>query len=90
MNAPNDTTTPSQTGLRRMISPWGFRHLRGVADLRFAIGLFLTGLGVVLIVRGDYRWAALPLAGAMAHFALGYWQLTIARSAPARASASGR
>jgi hypothetical protein len=82
MNAPNDNTTPSRSGLRSLVTPWGYRHLRTVAGVRFAAGIFLTGLGVLLLSRGAYGWAALPLAAAAVHFSWGYWQLTIARSAP--------
>ena len=83
MNAPNDNTTPPRSGMRSLISPWGYRHLRAVAGVRLAVGIFLTGLGAVLLARGAYGWAALPLTAAAVHFSLGYWQLTIARSAPA-------
>jgi hypothetical protein len=50
--------------------------------VRFAAGIFLTGLATVLFARGSYGWAVLPVAGAVAHFSLGYWQLVVARSAP--------
>jgi len=82
MYAPNDHTTPSRSGIRRMITPWAYSHLRAVASVRFAVGIFLTVLAAVLFARGAYGWAVLPLAGAAAHFSLGYWQLAIARSAP--------
>jgi hypothetical protein len=70
MNAPNDNTTPP------------YPHLRTIASVRLAVGIFLTGLGALLLSRGAYGWAALPLAGAAVHFSLGYWQLAIVRSAP--------
>jgi hypothetical protein len=82
MYAPNDHTTPSRSGNRSPFIPWSYPHLRTVAKVRFAVGIFLTVLAAVLFARGAYGWAVLPLAGAAAHFSLGYWQLAIARSAP--------
>jgi hypothetical protein len=83
MYAPNDNTTPSRSGTRRLFTPWAYRrHLRAVANVRFAVGIFLIGLAAVLFARGAYGVAVLPLAGAAAHFSLGYWQLGISRSAP--------
>ena len=89
MNAPNDTTSitaPSQSGMRRLISPWAYSHLRAVAGVRFASALVLTGVGAMLISRAAYGWAVLPLLGAAVHVTWGYWQLTIARSAHPRLS----
>jgi hypothetical protein len=86
MNAPNDNTAPSRSGMRRLITPWAYRHLRTIAGVRFAAGIFLACLGVLMLSRGAYGWAALPLAGAAVHFSWGYWQLTIARSAPSHPS----
>ncbi len=82
MNAPNDSTTLYRSGMRSLITPWAYRHLRVIAGVRFAVGVFLVGLGALLLSRGAYGWAALPLTAAAVHFSLGYWQLTIARSAP--------
>ena len=55
-------------------------YLRSVAGVRFAVGIFLTVLGAVLLARGAYELAAVPLAIAAGHFAWGSWQLRIARS----------
>jgi hypothetical protein len=82
MNAPKDSTTPPRSGMRGLITPWAYRHLRAIAGVRFAVGIFLAGVGALLLSRGACGWAALPLAAAAAHFSWGYWQLTIARSAP--------
>jgi hypothetical protein len=81
MNASNDNTTPSRTGMRRVISPWAFDHLRLCAAIRFAVSAFLVAIAALLFTFGHGGWAALPLAGAGVHLAWGYWQLTIARSA---------
>ena len=82
MNAPNDKTAPSRSGMQRLITPWARRHLRAIAAVRFAVGIFLTGLGAVMVSRGAYGLAVLPLAGAAVHFSWGSWQLILARSAP--------
>jgi len=55
-------------------------YLRTVAGVRFAIGIFLTGLGALMLSRGIYGPAALLLAVAAVHFTWGSWQLLIARS----------
>jgi hypothetical protein len=65
--------------MRSLITPWASSHLRTIAGVRFAAGIFLTGLGALLLARGAYGWAALLAA---VHFSWCYWQLTIARPAP--------
>ncbi|HTX84717.1 MAG TPA: hypothetical protein VME44_21215 [Streptosporangiaceae bacterium] len=81
MNASNDNTALSRTGMRRVISPWAFDHLRLSAAIRFAVTAFLVTLAAFLFAFGRGGWAALPLAGAAVNLAWGYWELTIARSA---------
>ena len=84
MNAPNDNTTPSRTGMRRVFPPWEYRHLRAWAGARIAGGLVLAGLGALMLASGSSGGAAFrPVLAALA-FAGGCWELTIARSAPAR------
>lgn len=89
MNAENDNTAPLRTGMRRIFPPWEFRHLRAWAAARIAAGTGLVGLGVVTLVGGSFTavaigWAAVWLVGAALALAGGYWELTIARSAPPR------
>jgi len=89
MNAPNDNTAPSRTGMRRIIPRFEFRHLRGIARLRIAAGTVLAGLGVVTLVGGAFTpkaiaWAAFFLALAALQFSVGYWYLAIVRSASPR------
>jgi hypothetical protein len=66
---------------RRRITPWAYRHLRGLAVTRLAIGMFLAGLGALLISDGHSGLAAVPLAGAALHFSIGYLDFTAAHSA---------
>jgi hypothetical protein len=99
MNAPNDNTaprglrgwwaSPPRSGVRRLISPWEYRHLRGWARVRMVSGIVLVGLGVVTLSFGGidwatYGWTMVWLALAAAQFSFAYWELTIARSGSAR------
>ena len=59
-------------------------RLRAVAGVRLAVGIFLTVLGALMLSRGAYGLAALPLAFAAVHFVWGSWQLALARSAAPR------
>ena len=81
--------SPQRSGVRRVISPWEYRHLRFWAGVRMAAGLALIGLGAVTLSFGGndwktYGWALVFLALAAAQFSFAYWELTIARSGPAR------
>ncbi len=85
MSEPNDRAVPLRTGMRRILPPWEFRHLRVWAGARIAGGSVLAVLGVVTLIGGSFApeaiaWAAAMLVlGALA-LAGGYWELTIARS----------
>lgn len=52
MHAPNNSTTPSRSGIRRLITPWEYRHIHTAASLRLAGGGFNLALGLVLISLG--------------------------------------
>ncbi len=95
MNSSNDNTAPKglgawwasppRSGMRRLIIPWEYRHLRAWARVRMAAGIVLTGLGAVTLVGGSFTaeaigWAAFWLVLAALSFGVGYWELTIARS----------
>ena len=99
MNEPNDNTAPKglrgwwasppRSGMRRIIAPWEYRHLRFSAGLRIGAGIVLAGLGVVTLVGGSFTakavgWALLFLAAGAGSFAWAAWDLAIARSASAR------
>ena len=79
MRTPNDNTAPARSGRPGLITPWAYDHLRGVAAVRFAVGIFLTVLGALMVSHGAYVLAAVPLAGAAVHFVWGSWQLSLAR-----------
>jgi hypothetical protein len=49
MNAPNDNTAPSRTGMRRVFPSWEYRHLRAWAGARMAGGIVLVGLGTLML-----------------------------------------
>jgi hypothetical protein len=66
---------------RRRMTPWAYPHLRALGATRLAIGIFLTGLGALLISQGHDGWAAIPLAGAVLHFSIGGLDMTAARTA---------
>ena len=81
--------SPPRSGMRRIISPWEYRHLRGWAGVRIAIAIVLAGLGAVTLSFGGndwktYGWTAFWLVLAAAQFSFAYWELTIARSESAR------
>ena len=64
MHAPDDSTTPLQSFMRRTMLPWEYRHLRAVVSVRFAAGSFTLALGLVLLSLG--RHAELAKIGANA------------------------
>jgi len=95
MDAPNDNTAPKgvrgwwtsppRSGMRLIIAPWEYRHLRAFARVRIFSGIVLTGLGLVTVAFGGndwktYGWAIGFLCAAAAHLAFAYWELNIARS----------
>ena len=95
MHAPDDSTTPLQSLMRRTMWPWEYRHLRAVASVRFAAGGFTLALGLVLLSLGRqaetghdrrkcYGLAAWFLVHAALQFFGGYMEMKMARSAPPR------
>ena len=99
MNAHNDNTaprglrgwwaSPPRSGMRRIIAPWEYRHLRAWARARFAGGNLLALCGLLTLSVGStgsktFGLAALFLVAAAAQFSFAYWELTIARSASAQ------
>jgi hypothetical protein len=84
MYAQNDNTTPSRSGMRRLIPPWEYRHLRGFGVARIAGSSVQAAAGLVCLSYGVHGWAAFFLVLAALNLAGGSWYLTIARSASAR------
>lgn len=95
MRAPDDNTSSPRPVLRRLISPWEYRHLRFAAGARFAGGGFNLGVGLVLVSLGRkagtdrerrkcYGLAAWFLVSAPLQFLGGYLDMTADRSAPPR------
>jgi hypothetical protein len=89
MNARDDNTTPSRTGMRRLIPRFEFRRLHGMARVRIGTGTVLVGLGLITLVGGSFTpkaivWAAFFLVLAALQFSVGYWYLAIVRSAAPR------
>ena len=78
-------TSPPRSGLQRLIVPWEYRHLRVFGVVRIAGGIVAAGIGVLILSYGAYGWAAFFMVLGAADLAVGYWEITIARSAAARA-----
>jgi hypothetical protein len=95
MNGPNDNTGhrsfgdwwryPPRPGLQRLINPWEYRHLGLFGGMRIAGGTVAAVAGIICLSYGVWGWAAFFLAIAGLNFAGGFWYLSIARSAAARA-----
>jgi hypothetical protein len=88
--APSPTTTrwrwgtPPRSGMRRLIAPWEYRHLRAWAGVRIAAGIALAGLGAVTLFGGSFTtiavgWSALFLAAATVQLLFAAWLLTARR-----------
>ncbi len=82
MNAQDDNTTPSRTGMRRIIPRFEFRRLHGMARVRIAVGTVGVGLGFITLVGGSFTpkaaaWAAFFLVIAALQFSVSYWYLAI-------------
>jgi hypothetical protein len=81
--------------MRRLITPWEYRHLEAVANVRFAAGGFQLAIGLVLVSLGRkadtdqeqrkmYRLSAWFLVPAALNFLGGYLDTVAARTAPPR------
>jgi hypothetical protein len=77
--------SPPRTGMRLLIAPWEYRHLRAWARVRILTGLAAAALCAVTLSFGGgesktYVWALAFLAIGIASWAFAYWELSIARS----------
>jgi hypothetical protein len=99
MNAHDDNTArnglrgwwadPPRSGMRRIIAPWEYRHLRFFARLRIVFGIVAVGLGVTTLAVGGsgsetFGWTFAFLALAAVLFSYASWLLSIARSESAQ------
>jgi hypothetical protein len=89
MNAQNNNTAPNglppRSGIRRLIRPMEYRHLRGAGIAHIAAGAVQATAGVICLWYGVHSWAAFFLVIAALNLAGGTWYLTINRSAAAPA-----
>ena len=93
MNVPNDNTaprglrgwwaSPPRSGVRRIIAPYEYRHLRAFGLTRIAGGSVALAAGVICLAYGATAWAAFFLVIGALNLAGGSWYITIDRSAPA-------
>jgi hypothetical protein len=72
--------------MRLLVPAWEYSRPRVSAHVHFAIGAVLVAVTILALFLG-YWWGALLLAAAL-HFWLGYYDRTVAASAPPRAGAS--
>jgi len=94
MNAPNHKSaakrlrewwaSPPRSGVRRLINPWEYRHLRVFGGMHIAGGIVLAGLGALTLSYDAYAWAALFLVLGVANLVGGDWLIGIARSESAK------
>ena len=88
MNTQNDNTAlkgfPPRSGMRRLITPVAYRHLRGFGVGHIAGGSVQAAAGLVCLAYRVNGWAAFFLGIAALNLGGGYWYLTIDRSASAR------
>ncbi len=75
--------SPPRSGLQRLIIPWEYRHLRVFGVLRVAGGIVAAGIGAFILSYAAYGWTAFFLVVGVVDLAVGYWEITIARCAPA-------
>jgi hypothetical protein len=79
--------SPPRTGLRRLINPWEYRHLRLSGGTRVGGAGVGTIAAIICLSYSADGWAAFFLALAGLNLAGGYWYLSIARSEAARGGA---
>ncbi len=84
MDAPISHTARSRAGMRRLIPAWEYRHLRACGGVRIGTGILWAGLGVITLTFGGhdaktYGWSTFWFLLAVFSFAVGSWEMTIAR-----------
>jgi hypothetical protein len=87
MHALNENAADPRSALMRILVPaWEYSRPRVSAYVHFAIGAVLVAVTILVLFLG-YWWGALLLLAAALHFWLGYYDRTVARSAPPRTGA---
>jgi hypothetical protein len=71
--------SPSRSGMRRLIAPPEYRHLRAFGIARVTGGIVAAGVGFACLSYAAYGWAAFFLVVAALDLPAGFWELTIAR-----------
>jgi hypothetical protein len=88
MHVLNENAADPRSALMRLLVPaWEYSRPRFSAHVHFAIGAVLVAVTILVLFLGYWWGALLPLAAAL-HFWLGYYDRTVAASAPPRAGAS--
>ena len=77
--------TPPRSGLRLLIAPYEYRHLRFFGTGRIAGGLVATAAGVICLSYSAYGWAAYFLILGVLNLTGGSWFLSIDGPASPRA-----
>ena len=95
MNATNDHTarnslrrwwlSPPRHGLALLLAPYEYRHLRFFGITRLVGAGVAAVPGVICLSYSAYGWAAFFLGIGALNLAGGWWELSIGRSASARA-----
>jgi len=84
MQALNENGAAARSALMGFLVPsWEYSRPRISAHVHFAIGAVVVGVTILLLCLG-YWWGALLLLAAALHFWLGYYDMTVASSAPPR------
>jgi hypothetical protein len=96
VNGPHDNTAPKglrgwwlsppRSGMRLLIAPWEYRHLRAWAGARAASAVVAAGLGAIIVNLAGDAWVIFGvflLAVALAQVLFASWELSIARSGSA-------
>jgi hypothetical protein len=96
MHVSDDDTTPSRSGLTRLMTRWEYQHPHASMAARFAGGGFQLGIGLALVSLGRkaetdaerrkcYTIAAWFLVPAVGNFFGGFLDMTVARATPPHA-----
>jgi hypothetical protein len=71
--------SPPRSGMRRLINPIAYRHLRFFGVTHIAGGLVAVFAGLVCLSYSAYGWAAFFLVLGAGNIAGGRWYLSVAR-----------